>query len=78
MNRYLSLDMGSKSNKIDDIVNWIETIIETSSSYDHKIACEKLVTNFTNNILLNHQDYSNYRKAENALRKSIFKKFGKI
>ena len=78
MNRYLSVDMGSKSNKIEDIVNWIENIIQTSSSYDHKVACEKLVTNFTNNILLFNQDYSNHGRAEKVLRKLISKKFGNI
>jgi hypothetical protein len=75
MNRYLSLDMGSKSNKIDDIVNWIENIIQTSSSYDHREACERLVTNFTENLLLFNQDYVNYKNIEVTLRRLITKKF---
>lgn len=75
MNRYLSLDMGSKSNKIDDIVNWIENIIQTSSSYDHREACERLVTNFIENLLLFNQDYVNYKNIEVTLRRLITKKF---
>ena len=75
MNRYLSFDMGSKSDKIDDIVNWIENIIQTSSSYDHKEACERLVTNFIENLLLFNQDYVTYKNIEVTLRRLITKKF---
>jgi hypothetical protein len=76
MNRYLSNKMGSKSKSLEDVKNWIESVIMTSSSPNHREVCEKLVTNFTNNVLLfNNQDLENYRKVETSLRKLIIKKF---
>jgi hypothetical protein len=78
MNRYLSVNMGAQSTSIESIVGWIENIIQTSTSPDHREVCENLVTNFVNNLLLYNQDYVNYTKLESKLRKFISQKFQNI
>lgn len=77
MNRYLSFNMGAESKSLDSVTKWIEKVIKTSTSPEHQDACEKLVTNFTNNLLLFNQDYVNYKKLESKLRKTISQQFQK-
>jgi hypothetical protein len=78
MNRYLFSRMKKTDALHDKNLQWIESIINSSSTPDHQISCEKLVTNFVNNLLFYTLDYKLFRDTEKKLRKLLQKKFTNI
>ena len=78
MNRYLFSLMKKTDTVHDKNLQWIESIINSSSTPDHQIACEKLVANFVNNLLFYTLDYKLFRDTEKKLRKLLQKKFTNI
>lgn len=65
-----------KEENYTSVSEWIDRIIESCdiSKIEQEKICDKLITNFTNQILGN-QNYKLYHKIEKKLRRKLISKF---